>query len=88
MILSQGDSPTHNGIEKNVGFVMANKKQSRNIDIFSAFPLVPALQEWIDPSPLSTKYALGFWVSLFVMLNLEKLFSIWWLSIIYCWPEE
>lgn len=48
---------------------MANKKQSHNIDIFSAFPLVRALEELIAPSPLTIKYALGFWISLVFILN-------------------
>lgn len=48
---------------------MANKNQSHNINILSAFPLVPALEEQIAPSPPSIKYALGFGVSLFFILN-------------------
>lgn len=48
---------------------MANKSQSHNIDIFTAFPLVPALEQWIAPSPLSIKYALGFWVPFIFILK-------------------
>lgn len=69
MILWQGDSPLIMGLRRMRDFVMANKNQSHNINILSAFPLVPALEEQIAPSPPSIKYALGFGVSLFFILN-------------------
>lgn len=69
MVLWQGDSPLIMRLRRMRDFVIANKNHSHNIDILSAFPLVPALEEQIAPSPPNVKCALGFWVSLFFILN-------------------